>query len=848
MWYRVIHTLLWLLLAALSVCAQSQPRVPVEGEQVLFLIDDSSSMTSPAFAPPDTAVSRWDVVRSNFPDWLGRLGSKTQVGAVSVGGDCGAPPSINLPVGASRSQLLSVVSAAHPQGDTNLNAVLKASPTLFDMNVAGGRHIVLFSDGENTCQPVGSTCEIARVLHRDYGIVIDIVAWVTSPKMVDEFKCVSEATGGQFTTPQSHREWTNIPLPAFDPWRYVVLALSVLMLLFAAAIFYRHAYHILGWDTGLATVGGGLLLSVGTLIVYITLFARAEIIAALLGLVVAGSILAVAARTSSRPHTGQGASSPLWPSICLAVVVLSGAASATYAGETPLQCKKIVQGSPRFHHILAIDASGSVVHDIEQMKALLSCYGEMYTLPNEEITLIAFGLDDFGTAKELRSFTVPDSGSTQILDQLLEDMKIQDPRRTRTYFRPLADVLNQFLAGVRMDPVVLVVSDGKSDGYLDAEKGVVNFKEVSFESFGTRGIYSAPGMRNWKVAVQGGGGLDLTALFQHPLVTAGKAQSAARPLGAVIEPCLIDPQLIVRTDNVVALEPGWNPFSHNLEGDFAINVKNDCAARFRSFKVELLLGGQRHQLGAVANTLINGEPRAFTFKVSLPNSGDGPRDGVVQVVLEQGSGVRTIYPQSPATVTIEQISYLSAHGLPLALTLVACLVFAGTAIYLMRTKLAKEQNRPEIVKVMGGCGIALVRNQPISIGGDGCGISVPGVPVGTVLAVAEWMGIRGEINIQPSRGLHIKVRGVEIEGGSIYKLGQPLQFVDKESGVTHDVTLTSATSKDIGFSSSLTAGPSVPQFDGGFPNIGDVISSDGFGAISPPQQPNSNGNVIDTYI
>src|SRR5687767_15123776 len=99
----MIQTFAWFLLAAVSVCAQSQPTAQVEGDQVVFLIDDSSSMAGPAFAAPNSGGSRWDVVQSNFPDWLGRLGNKSQVGAVSVGGNCGGKPSINLPVGATHS-------------------------------------------------------------------------------------------------------------------------------------------------------------------------------------------------------------------------------------------------------------------------------------------------------------------------------------------------------------------------------------------------------------------------------------------------------------------------------------------------------------------------------------------------------------------------------------------------------------------------------------------------------------------------------------------------------------------------------------------------------------------------
>jgi hypothetical protein len=802
MLYGILISALCLVLVCVSGTVNAQSTVPNEAEQVLFLIDDSSSMTSSAFAPPDTAASRWQVVQKNFPEWLGRLKNDTLVGGISVGGTCGAQPSIKLPVGSDRSELLRAVTQASPGGDTNLNAGLSASPGFFNLNVRGGKHIVLFSDGENTCSPNGSTCEIARQLHKDHGITIDIVAWVTSPKMVSEFQCVADATGGQFTSPKSRREWTNIPLPIFEPWRYVVLSLSILTLLFASTVSYRHAYHLLGWSSGTATLSAGMLLIAGIVAAYICLFARGEIFAAFVGLAVTAIVIGIAAGKSRKTLMTRR---PLARSaVGLGLLFLVFSAGTTYANETvPLQCKKVVQGAPRFHHVLAIDASGSVVRDIEQMKLLLSCYGEMYTLPKEEVTLIAFGMDEQGSVKELRTFTVPDNGSTQILDQQLEDLRIQDPRRTKTYFQPLAAFLNKFLEKVRMEPVVAVLSDGKSDAYRDFDDRLINFREVSFESFGTRGIYSAPRMKGWQVAVQGGTNLDLTALFQHPLVE--PKPSDARTTTSVIDPCLIDPPLTVRTEKLLTLRPGLNPLSQSLTGELRMTAQNGCASRFRSFKVELLRGGDRYLVGSVDNVLIDSAPHAFSFTFNLPKSAGSAGEGVVQIELQQGGAVRTLYPQEPATISIEQSSYLGLYGLPLALGVFALLLAVALSLYIVKARRMKEMNRPEMVKVLGAYAVPISRGQTITIGGAGCNLVVPGVPSGLVLGTAEWLGSRGELSIQSGTGLRMKIRGVETDQ-STAKLGQPLQFTELKTGSTYDLTLLPGTTKEMGFASRDVAG------------------------------------------
>ena len=838
-----------------AVLALAQPAgtLPSEAEQVLFLVDDSASMTETAFDPDDPSASRWEVVQRVYPQWLERLGQDALIGAVSVGGSCSAKPPINLLVGTDRQQVAAGIASARPTGLTNLNATLKAAPGLFAPGVRGGKRIILLSDGLNSCPPRESTCEIARQLHRDHGIVIDVVAWVTEPSMVDEFKCVSEATGGTFTAPRTVEEWVNIPLPVLDPWRYVVLVLGCATLLLAAQILYRHGFHALNWGTGPATLAAGILLGLGTMVLYLVLFVGAGVMAALLGIAVLATIFAIATRGKGQETSAPSqATVSSWTAGLLVFLALSVPRASSAADDLPSSCAKVVQGPPRYHHILGADVSGTMLKHVKHMKSFLACYAEMYALPGEDISLIIFAKDENGGVEELLTFTVPVSGSIVTLSRILDDLQIQDPRKTKTYFKPLADFLNQFLQRVRFQPVVLVVSDGKSDGFQDAIRGQVNFEEISFESLGRRGIYTVPGMQGWKVAIQGGSGLDLKALFQRPLAVRSKGSKAPSPLAPVIDPCLIEPALLVETDESIILRPQWwNPFSGTVEGAVSIRVRNECAVnRFRSFSVQLRRGDEAVNLGKVNQTLIGSNLRSFAFPFSQPAAGANSTEVAIQVSLDEGSSIRTIHPHKPPVITLEEVSYLSAFGVYWGVLL--CVLFSATgfAVFAIRQHQERAHNRPEVVKVLGGHGMPLFRHQPVSVGGEGYQIVVPGVGPRVILAFAEWTGTRGELTLRPSPGVVMKVNGVDVAGSGTYRLGQPIQFIDAH-GTSYDVTLHAGKPEDIGFGTAVSGSGSDPVSGSTFPGFGGFTfpdSGSGFGSISRGSSGNGTGANTDTYI
>ncbi|MBD3183476.1 VWA domain-containing protein [Candidatus Poribacteria bacterium] len=843
-----------ILLSVVTNAQSDQMTKPVEAQQVLFIIDDSSSMTETAFMPDDPQASRWEVLRKVFPEWLNSLDSDTFAGAISVGGVCGENPKINIPLCTDRERIKSELRNARPHGNTNLNSVLKSVPQLFDMSIQGGKRIILLSDGLNTCPPLESTCEIAAQLHSDYGIVIDVVAWITESKMEDEFRCVARVTGGTFIAPKTVKDWQSIPLSDINPWSYVVFVLGFATLVLSSRILYRQCFHVFNWNTGKSTMAGGFLMLFGALALYMFLFVESGGIALILGVFALFGVIFLLSQRQSTNSDSDKDSFAQWPKIAILLILTLIMANICNAQENYMKNPDTKFASlPYYHHILAIDLSGSVTKYLEEMKYLLARYAEIYTHPGEEVSLVGFAYNTKGSVKKLYTFTIPPSGSTIALSRILDDLQIQNPKQTKTYYKPLADFLNNYLKGVKLHPVIVVISDGRSDGLPYLHNDELPFKEISFESLGIRGVYAAPGINNWKVAVAGGDGLDLTTLFQKPIPTEKINRNSYQPLTPILDPELIEPAFYTEVDRNLSLSPNWNPFSHRYSGKLFLRVHNEQVARFRTFRVELRHGNKAIDIGGQKNILVDKKPKEFIFPISWDKQDDGiPQEAIVQVILEQGNGIyRTIYPDISANISIIKLGYLSEFWFELLVIFISFVLLIILLFLIIRKEINRKQNQKQIVRIMGGSGAALSRYQSIMIGGKGCSLEISGVPDGLVFGTAEWKGVKGEIAIQPFSGIQIRVNGIASREVVNYNLGYPIQFIT-EDGNAYDFTLYSGTYKDIT--------PGVFPDPTGLDNLGTEIHSQSFGDIissdssitglqfSPNGGNNQDNSKYDPYI
>ncbi|HEX5885994.1 MAG TPA: hypothetical protein VFY67_15730, partial [Pyrinomonadaceae bacterium] len=186
------------------------------------------------------------------------------------------------------------------------------------------------------------------------------------------------------------------------------------------------------------------------------------------------------------------------------------------------------------------------------------------------------------------------------------------------------------------------------------------------------------------------------------------------------------------------------------------------------------------------------------FDVSLPSEGDTRQDGIIQLVLEQAAGSRTIYAQNPATLSVTRVSYVNQYAAVLALLAFGFIGVVALALLFIRSRQVKERTKPEYVKVTGGPAVSVTRSRAISIGGENCNLVIAGVPSTVTLAHAEWLGVRGQLQIKPEPGVRMKIAGHEVEEAGIYQVEQTLQFIEPSNAI-HEVILHNADPREAAF-------------------------------------------------
>lgn len=246
---------------------------PVKVENVgelAFVIDCSSSMLTKGGDPAQPRASRWELVQQAYPKWLERLPATVRVGALSVSGFCAPGQQFRFPAGSDRDRISSAVQQASPQGSTPLNAALREAPSLFDKTVPGEKRIVLLSDGENSCPPDVSTCDLIKELRRDHGIALSVVIVGGDQSLWDEARCWAAAGAGEITIGKTLDDLRKIPLPSLDPWPLIVALLTLAGLLLTTQALYRHLYQQ-GWTSEEAIVNATAFGVLGAAVTYAVL-------------------------------------------------------------------------------------------------------------------------------------------------------------------------------------------------------------------------------------------------------------------------------------------------------------------------------------------------------------------------------------------------------------------------------------------------------------------------------------------------------------------------------------------------------------------------------------------------
>lgn len=764
-----------------------------DAEDVLLIVDVSSSMVEQATA--ESPESRFDVVRSMLPSLLsGLLVSGNRVGLVSVGGTCGMPPLVDLPLGSDRFLLQAAVQALAPRVDsaTDLTAVLMSLADRFGPPQGRSRRALLLTDGRNTCPPLDPTpCDIARELWQRSSIRIDVAAWIDDPHAEAQLRCIADATGGTLRTPRSLREWQGL-VPE-EPFRALLIFSAAPLLLLSARVLYRQAFHVWGLDARTASGCAALLVAASALTLYLTLVGGQPGIGGAIAWSILASVLLAARRPDQQAAAWRRGGIHVkptlfaWIPLMLVVSVAPPAGASMDGGSGDRACRTGMTPDVARAHYLAFDLSGSVADYLTPMKSFARRYLDACVAAGDDVRLIAFGIDRDGEARTVLSLVMDETGAQQSLEVELANLAIQRPRETRTYFRPLAHLLSRLLASERKDPTILVVSDGKSD---DATN------DVPFASFAARGLYGVEGARGWTVAIQGGVGLDFTGVFSGrslPLPKAREMRAAVPAPG--IDPCLIDPPVLAEADTDLLVGRSLLPYDRTLYGTFTVRLRHGCAvSRLRQLRsIALVLDGRTVELATPTTLLVGAEPREIELPVALSPSDDSTPEAGVRVLVESGAGARAAAVEPPV-VRIVATPYWRQYGARIAAFVLAFTAVSGLAVGLLRARRRRRASEPELVRIPGGPSVSIAPGSSITLGGEGSVLTVPGLTGYVELALVKYTGTPGTLTLRAADGVGMLVEGEERGSMATYRLGERLRFV-LPSGASVEISLLKGSSR-----------------------------------------------------
>ncbi|MDO5093185.1 MAG: VWA domain-containing protein [Propionibacteriaceae bacterium] len=199
-----IHSLVALGLVPLlaSVCAPVLTPAHADGEvpKIMLVLDASGSMAEPdpaggtKMAAAKTALgSALESMPANAEVGLRVYGAGHDGG----GGDAACTDSqVAHPLSAlDKPGLTSAIEGFQPRGDTPIAYSLSEASK--DLGDSGKRHIILVSDGEETCDP-DPCATIRQLISGGVDIQIDTVGFGVDDKTRQELQCIAEAGDGSY--------------------------------------------------------------------------------------------------------------------------------------------------------------------------------------------------------------------------------------------------------------------------------------------------------------------------------------------------------------------------------------------------------------------------------------------------------------------------------------------------------------------------------------------------------------------------------------------------------------------------------------------------------------------------
>lgn len=189
-----------MLLASIHCPAPTVSYADDAPPKILLMLDASGSMKD----PDPSGGSKMDAAKKALTHSLDAIPANAQVGLRVYGADndggssSGACTDSRLarPVAAlDKSGLTSAINEFQPRGDTPIAYSLKEGAK--DLGDDGKRHIILVSDGEETCS--SDPCqEIRELVAGGISLQIDTVGFGVEDKARQQLSCIAEAGGGSY--------------------------------------------------------------------------------------------------------------------------------------------------------------------------------------------------------------------------------------------------------------------------------------------------------------------------------------------------------------------------------------------------------------------------------------------------------------------------------------------------------------------------------------------------------------------------------------------------------------------------------------------------------------------------
>ncbi len=184
----------WLALVAMLIALAASP-TGAETNLVLVL-DGSGSMWGQVDGTPKIQTAKETLTRL-----LSDLPVEARIGLVSYGNnrkdDCEDVSILAQPGASSTAEIQQQIAELSPRGMTPIASALEKAGTVFASAGPGNNHVVLISDGLETCD--GDPCASAAALAaKGIELKVHVVGFDVSEEEGAQLRCISERGGGQY--------------------------------------------------------------------------------------------------------------------------------------------------------------------------------------------------------------------------------------------------------------------------------------------------------------------------------------------------------------------------------------------------------------------------------------------------------------------------------------------------------------------------------------------------------------------------------------------------------------------------------------------------------------------------